>query len=652
MFEYPQYDEDGQERLSYENIWQDISPQEVLGADCFNPYAPVFNDENLVVLKLTGTQFTKMFSALYNGAIMTYPQEYLQIITDFLAGIHCPPLMVEQECYDYPSYAAFMQYSPMNPYLTPDEIPEGYEAVPFLVNNNLPTPLPGYEDFDIFVPFDSLTLDVDWWTDIAGQLPTITIMVNGAGKAFLKFLPMLQGGIVCVTLDNPPNILDILGGIITGADNLIDMNMDSLSIPPETAKEIIYEVNVEGSGIHTIYAVFLPIIDDSFIPVRFGGGFRGVQLCNFVEEPEVGLTAIRLNPENCTLETQINGEWIAVSGWDSINDCVVPNAISSEAAAAAIESNATILEMQTDIQEAGADIVQLEQNVTQTNIVPANPDYSVGEICNAAEYIATQIIALANQTWTDSGTITIEEFLAGLLESGTGYIANLVGSIYEAAVPSHSSTPSELAAAKDDLVRALYCNELDKAAAIAEIAASGSITTYARDLIVAALEATSDAKYSLWAFVGAETASGDCDCGESFLLYAWNYISFPCSYGLPSGWSLVVNDGVCGDNGGLIKGIHDSSNNSSPTTCVFTITPASGVHIREINYNGVKKSGGVGTCQVACGGYSETDTLQATVQGFLHIMDETGAITFTLNQSGASNNGVAVQAWNISYEIP
>jgi len=322
MFEYPQYEEDGQERLSFENMWRSIEPQEVLGTDCFNPNATLTPEDNLIVLKLTAIEFTEIFSALYNGAVMTYPSRFMQILVNFLSGLHCPPILEEQECYDYPTYASFFGYSPMNPYLTPDEIPEGYETVPFEVNGENGVDLPNYEHFDIIVPTSALTLDVNWFEDIGGQLPQITVMVQGEGKALLKFLCIVGGGLVVVTVDNPPNLIDIIAGIVTGADNIIDLNQDIVSLPPETAIELIYEVDVVGTGIHTIYCVFLPILDDSLIPLRFGGGFRGATLCDFVEQPTMGIQNIRFDAASCELQVLEDGEWSQVTGWENWLDCV------------------------------------------------------------------------------------------------------------------------------------------------------------------------------------------------------------------------------------------------------------------------------------------------------------------------------------------
>lgn len=310
------------ERLAYRNRFVKRLIQQTTGTECFVPFVSLQNEDNLVVLKLSAAQINRMFSALITGADIVYPDESMQIMVDFLSGIHCPPIMEAQDCYEYPSYANFIKYTPTNPYIEPDTVPDGYAFPPFLVNGEDGNDIPNYEHYDVIVPTAAITLDLDWFETISGQLPTIEIMVSGAGKVFLKMLTLAGGGLAVITVDNPPDLIDIIAGIVTSSDNIIDLNQDLISLPPETAQELIFEVDTVGSGLHTIYIVFLPILDDSLIPVRFGGGFRGVQLCDFVEQPEMGLTDIRFNGADCNLEVLNNGVWEVVNGWEDWLACV------------------------------------------------------------------------------------------------------------------------------------------------------------------------------------------------------------------------------------------------------------------------------------------------------------------------------------------
>lgn len=310
------------QRLAWQNRWVRYIQQPLSeAADCFQESVLLNPENNLIVLNLSEFEFTRLFSAIMTGAEISYPDESHQVMVDFLKGIQCPPTLVSEECYNLPTYANNILYSPANPYIEPDEIPDGYLTQPFLINGQNGNDFPGYEPFDAVVPFGAITFDVNFFEDIAGQLPTIQIMVNGSGSVNLRFLSFVQGGLVVVTLDTPPNLLDILAGIVTGAENIVDLNQDLVSLPPETAKELIFPVTIETAGIHTIYAVFLPILDDSLIPLRFGGGFRGLELCGFLPEGDMGLQNLRFI--DCNLEQQnSDGSWTVVSGWEDWLDCV------------------------------------------------------------------------------------------------------------------------------------------------------------------------------------------------------------------------------------------------------------------------------------------------------------------------------------------
>lgn len=318
MFDFPQYDSDGSETIGFSNAWLDHSPQPLLGTDCFSPFAQVNNSQNRFLWEGTGLEFRQIFSALLLGAEFAYPQSYLQVVANFLRMVHCP-IDFEEECQVFPPYAGVAQYSPMSPFINPDFIPEGYLAPPFvLVTDENIGEYPQNEIGDISVGIGALTLDVNWFEDIAGQLPTLTIRVQGEGTVNLEFLNQTSGGLIVVTVDNPPNLADIIIGIVTGSENILDTNMDILSLPPETAITQIYPVPVTGAGIHTIYAVWLPILDDSLIPVRFGGGFRKFELCDFEEFPDMGITDLRFDP-TFRLQKLVLGEWSDISGAETFD---------------------------------------------------------------------------------------------------------------------------------------------------------------------------------------------------------------------------------------------------------------------------------------------------------------------------------------------
>jgi hypothetical protein len=431
-FEYPEYDGEGEEDLSFPNIWRDTPDMELTGVDCFNPTAIVNNDENLVVLRLTGQEFTQMFSALYLGAEIAYPQSFFQVIVNFLKGIHCPPLMAEQECFEYPAYASFIQYAPTNPFIEPDTIPDGYLLPPFYIQD---TDDDGLLINDVIVPFGAFELLAGWFDLLDGLVPQITIMVNGAGHADIRLLTMPFGGLCVITLDSPPNLIDIIVGIVTGADNIVDLNLDEVSVPPETAREIIFPMDIAGSGIHTIYIDFLPIMDDSFIPLRFGGGFRGVQLCNFIEEVvDLSVTDIRI--QDCEIQYFKNGEWVGlVSG--SLDACYATNleleAVSDELEALTLtvfghdEAISDLLAWKDDTDLAIAALNDNFENAfLEIFALQDRMDLAEAELADhEARILALEMISYFNWDWTQEFDFTTGSLGWTVPVSGRGdYIAD------------------------------------------------------------------------------------------------------------------------------------------------------------------------------------------------------------------------------------
>lgn len=112
---FPIIEPDGEE-LFFQNAWRSELPQTLGDTECFDFNAQPNEDENLIVMKLTGQQLTEMLSALYVGAEFAYPEKYLEVLRPLLAATSCPPIMEDQECYEYPSYASFARYTPINPY--------------------------------------------------------------------------------------------------------------------------------------------------------------------------------------------------------------------------------------------------------------------------------------------------------------------------------------------------------------------------------------------------------------------------------------------------------------------------------------------------------------------------------------------------------
>lgn len=388
MYEYPQYEEDGEEFIHFPNVWRDITPQPMVGADCFLPFANINNGMNRFVMDITGGDFRKMFSSLMNGSQFTYPQEWMQIIINFLKMVHCP-IDFEEECQEYPTYTPIIQYAPMNPFMNPDEVPEGYLVPPFVfVSEENIAEYGDYEIGDVIVPIDAITLDLDWFETLDGQLPTITINVEGEGKISMKLLTVPFGGVAIITLDNPPDLLDILAGIITGSDNILDVNRDIVSIPPETTEHVSYEMEVTGAGMHTVYIVFLPVLDDSLIPIRFGGGLRSIELCEFGELPDMGVTDVRFVAGDKMLQQQKAGVYYDVIDWQNLVDYLID-----------IENGISILDEHVDnieltVLDTEENVADLTEWVGDIATLQATHDTSIANLASRMDTAEAEIDAL------------------------------------------------------------------------------------------------------------------------------------------------------------------------------------------------------------------------------------------------------------------
>lgn len=327
---YPQYDEDGSELYSFQNIWRDTQPQVISGAECFVPEAIVDNDLNKIVLQLSGIEFRKMFSALYNGAELTYPNEYLQIIVNFLKGLHCTPDMEDESgCINYPPSASFIEYIPQNPFNEPDLVPEDYLIPPFVRNTDLEYPaLMGYQQSDVMVRLDAIPVFSDWLEVLGLSWPTIKLNVTGTGQIEIDFLSIVLGGQVVVKVGSPPNILDLIDGIVETGVKIIDLGQDVTAIPPESDIIISEEINVDAPTGTSVYLVFLPKIDISTEFFGFGGGIRQIGLCGLESSVgTMGIEDIRYDFVGGTgkIQARIDGVWTdKIDVYNMVDDAVNP----------------------------------------------------------------------------------------------------------------------------------------------------------------------------------------------------------------------------------------------------------------------------------------------------------------------------------------
>lgn len=267
-------------------------------------------------------------------------------------GTGCPEDMNEFDCIGFPAYAGFIEYVPDNPFDPNAPIPNNYLTHAWWRWGELNTVLPdwidnpindflefatGYRNNDAITWLGSLPYNgIGEIIDNQFPFPYIKIHVTGSGSAKIKFLSFPIGGRIIVEVDEIPNIIDILSSSFLDPDSLvIDTDRDVTSFPMEQWPEIIIEVPVEGEGDHIIYCMLISRVNDGADFFGFGGGLRGIELCNGLRPintppPELpppleGVEELR--PEfqftsECGLEYRLRDQennivqgWTAVEGW-------------------------------------------------------------------------------------------------------------------------------------------------------------------------------------------------------------------------------------------------------------------------------------------------------------------------------------------------
>jgi len=267
-------------------------------------------------------------------------------------GIGCPDEF--SECLSFPAYAGFIHYFPDNPYNDDEPIPAGYlmpawwrwgafeTILPDFIDDWIETQIEeftGYRKNDAICWISSLlSLNIPSWLDSGYAYPAIEIELEGSGEIEIILVSMPLGGRVFIEVDEQPNIIDIItGGVIDTGLDVLDTNRDWSSFPPEEYPELRYKVAIPEDGEHTVYVMFLPVVNATISDdaLGFGGGLRGVELCGGLRPrgipeppPPPPLDGVEeLKPEfrftdDCGLEYQLRDqednivqEWQVVAGW-------------------------------------------------------------------------------------------------------------------------------------------------------------------------------------------------------------------------------------------------------------------------------------------------------------------------------------------------
>ena len=281
------------------------------------------------------------------------------LIETLAQGLGCAD--ERSECLSYPAYAGFIKYFPDNPFDNDNSAPPGYllpawwrwgkiesilpDYIDDFINHQIEQ-FTGYKNNDAICWISSL-LSNNWlaWLNNGYVYPAIEIEVTGSGTANITLLSFPLGGRAIIEVDEAPNPVDILtGGVFDPDSFIVDTARDVISFPPEEYPINVIPIEIHEDGDHTIYILFLPVVNPSLSEelIGFGGGIRGVELCGGLRprntpEPEPlppleGVTELKpifkFTPD-CGLEVRLvdqNGDIVEdykpVEGWlDNAADC-------------------------------------------------------------------------------------------------------------------------------------------------------------------------------------------------------------------------------------------------------------------------------------------------------------------------------------------
>lgn len=209
-------------------------------------------------------------------------------------------------CIEFAPNAAIIEWLPQDPFTEPELVPEGYVVPPWYVAPALN--LVGAAAGDVVTDVLRITSGSTWFGDLLNP-PRFRVSISGTGVVELHLVNIIQtGGMAQIQVD----------GELTSL-RYVDLNRDVASAPSETQDVIVIPLELTTPGDHFIDVTMLPNVDDSLIPIRFGGGLRKVVLCGFdqppPENPEVPM--FRFQEEDCQLQYSTNGglSWVNIPGW-------------------------------------------------------------------------------------------------------------------------------------------------------------------------------------------------------------------------------------------------------------------------------------------------------------------------------------------------
>jgi len=280
-----------------------ITPDDGTPLETISGFPPDNTEQTDIVLKLSLDEYVALATAIDVGRDIAFADDSELIWWIWNRAFRGNAQDFVDYCRDIMPDSSVISYLPQNPFTAPETVPTGYLLPPFwIVGDFLPEFIPdwfadliidavteftNYEATDVLTTIGNFPLFGNWQTLLEGNYPRIEIAFTGTGTMELHLLSVPYGGTCLITLDDPASVDDLITGLWNDSDYLIELERDLSQIPPEIYPVQIIEYPVETTGDHIIYITFIPSVDATLVPLRFGGGLRKAVWCsdNVPDEP-------------------------------------------------------------------------------------------------------------------------------------------------------------------------------------------------------------------------------------------------------------------------------------------------------------------------------------------------------------------------------
>ena len=448
-------------------------------------------------------------------------------------------------CVDYLPSAEFIEYTPNDPFKTPNLVPTNYTLPPWFTNPAI--------TLDDILPTDALVNSGSTiFTNLIATLqiifgdpglPRARIPVDGKADVEIEFVQALQGGLALIVMDevwDDVKIVDLTAQSVLDVDNLL---LFLAGISFDAVNSASYKCSIP-EGFHTIDIYFVPKIStDVFL--GWGGGLRRVTICR-----SKSMFKLRQNPTNkCLLEQSNDGGVTWLDAFD-YSICKQPTKIYRYTTV----SHTTVYQESSDGGQTWQDAAP---EVDPRHVGSTTPS---GNKCKAADGVVKviqqevqTIITSANEQ--GATVISIIKAVLDFLKFFGGqwleaWLIPLIQSILDGGVQSFSDAFTQ------QVWDALLCAALEADSnGVYSVDAWNQVKTNISNDLPSGL-----AKDHIWRVVdmmgaagltnagGMGSAAAECDCGE------WE-----CVYDLTTGlhgWTLQPLSQA--ENGGAVAGTWQS----------------------------------------------------------------------------------------------